>query len=179
MLSSLAPFATTAFSLAVKHHLAGLAILLLLAPGCAGWKQYLPSPSVNEKRAEREAEAVRSFEEHRDAAQLEAALDRWKQGDAVRSEAMVLVIVNRRPDFADARLRLAEMLFARGDMTAAEPHLRSVLERNAGNAQAHHALGLLLDASSRGDEAREHFVKASELEPDNEVYRLTCESLPK
>jgi Flp pilus assembly protein TadD len=156
----------------------GLVTLLFLAPGCAGWKQYLPSTSLPEKRAEREAEAVRSFEEHRDAAQLEAALDRWKQGDAVHSEAMVAVIVNRRPDFADARLRLAEMLFARGDAAAAEPHLRSVLELNPGNAQAHHALGLLLDAASRADEARQHFAKAAELEPANEVYQLTCESLP-
>jgi Flp pilus assembly protein TadD len=157
----------------------GLTILLLGAPGCAGWKQYLPSPSINQKRVEREAEAVRSFEEHRDAAQLEAALDRWKQGDAVHSEAMVVVIVNRRPEFADARLRLAEMLFARGDAAAAEPHLRSVLELNPGNAQAHHALGLLLDATSRGDEAHQHLAKAAELEPDNEVYQLTFESLVK
>src|SRR3954451_5142116 len=99
-----------------------LAIFLLSLPGCAGWKNYLQLPKPGPSREERAAEAVKSFEEHRDTAQLEAALDRWNQGDAARAEAMLTVIVNRRPDHVEARMRLGEMLWSRGDAAAAEPH---------------------------------------------------------
>jgi len=149
----------------------------LISTGCAGWREKVqPPPTLSAKREERAAEAVRNFEDRRDAAQLAAALDRWKQGDASRAEAMLAAIVNRRPDNTDARLRLAEILWSRGD-AAAEPHLRAVLQTQPNRAEAHHALGLVLGGTGRSDEARQHLAKAAELEPDNEVYRLTCESL--
>jgi Flp pilus assembly protein TadD len=44
-------------------------------------------------------------------------------------------------------------------------------------AEAYHALGLVLVGTGRGDEARQHFVRAAELEPANEVYCLTRDSL--
>src|SRR5439155_2083716 len=127
-------------------------------------------------REQRAAQAVHEFEQRRDAAQLSAALDRWKQGDAATAEAMLIAIIRRRPESYDARMRLAEILWSRSDI-AAEPHLRAVLEAEPNRAEAHHALGLLLDGTGRSDEARQHLTKAEELEPDNEIYRTTCESL--
>ena len=153
--------------------ISGCAIFLV---GCAGWKNKVQPATVTQSREVRAAEAVRDFEDRRDLAQLQAALDRWKQGDAARAEAMLATIVNRRPDYADAQLHLAEVLWSRGDPKA-ESHFRAVLQSQPGRAEAHHALGLLLDASSRPDEARQHFTKAAELEPENEIYRLTRESL--
>jgi len=150
--------------------------LLAILAGCAGWKDRLKPPSVTADREARSAEAIREFEERRDSAQLEAALDRWKQGDAQHAEASLAAIASRRPDHADARLRLAELLWSRGDI-AAEGHLRAVIEMQPNRAEAHHALGLLLDATGRGGEARQHLARAAELEPDNEVYRLTRDSL--
>ena len=88
---------------------------------------------------------------------------------------MLASIVSRRPDQVDARLRLAEMLWSRGDPSA-EGHLRAVLEAQPNGADAHHALGLVLEGTGRIDEAQHHFARAAELEPDNEVYRLTRES---
>jgi Flp pilus assembly protein TadD len=151
-------------------------LALLCATGCAGWKEKVQPPTFTEQRQQRAAEAVQAFEQHRDSAQLEAALDRWKQGDVTRAEAMIGSIVRRRPDFADAQLRLAEILWSHGDSSAEGP-LRAVLQMQPDRPEAHHALGLVLDGTGRSEEARQHLLKAAELEPDNEVYRLTCESL--
>jgi len=160
------------------HRLAILCLIgfLSLATGCAGWKQKFLKPNLSDNREERAAEAVRNFEEHRDAAQLGAALDRWKQGDISTAEASLAAIIRRRPDCNDARMRLAEILWSRNDI-AAEPHLRAVLQTEPNRAEAHHALGLLLDGTGRADEAYQYLTKAAELEPENEIYRTTCESL--
>jgi Flp pilus assembly protein TadD len=149
---------------------------LAMAPGCAGWKsRFLPGP-VTLQREERKSEAVQTFETHRDAAQVSAALDRWRNGDTQGCEAMLASVVARCPSYADAKLQLGQVLWFRGDAAAAEPHLRAVLEAQPDRAEAHHALGLLLDGTGREGEARQHFSRAVELEPDNEVYRLTCDS---
>ena len=79
-------------------------VVLLLISGCAGWKQNTQKPTVTEQREDRAADAVRNFENRRDAAQLEAALDRWRQGNAPMAESMLLAIVRRRPDNYDARM---------------------------------------------------------------------------
>jgi len=148
----------------------------VLMTGCAGWKQTLQPKTAIETREERAKEALQDFEERRDAAQLEAALDRWKQGDAGRAEAMLSAIVNRRPDYVEARVLLAEVLWSRNDASA-EQQLRTVLELQPNRADAHHALGLVLDGTERAEEARQHLSKAAELEPANDVYRETSESL--
>jgi Flp pilus assembly protein TadD len=149
---------------------------VLVLAGCAGWKEQVQPPTVTQSREDRAAEAVREFEERRDRAQLEAALDRWKQGDAARAEAMLTAIVNRRPDDGESRLHLGELLWSRGEPSA-EGHFRAVIAVQPERAEAHHALALLLDATGRADESRQHLAKAAELEPENDIYRQTCESL--
>ena len=153
--------------------------LALSAAGCAGWREKLaPEPSVSQTREQRAADAVREFEDRRDAAQFAAAVERVQQGDSARAETMLVSIVKRRPDSIPARLRLAEVLWSRNDASA-EEHLRAVLAKDTANAEAHHALGLVLDGTNRSAEAREHFQRARDLEPDNEVFRVTFDSLPK
>jgi Flp pilus assembly protein TadD len=156
----------------------GLLLLVLIAvlPGCAGWESRLIAPAVTPQREVRKSEAVRTFETHRDAAQLSAALDLWRSGDCAGCEAMLAAVVQRRPDYLDARLQLGQVLWSRGDAVAAEPHLLAVLEKQPERAEAHHALGLLQDGTGRAEEARQHFARAMELEPDNEVYLLTCDT---
>ena len=138
----------------------------------------MPEPSVSQTREERAAEAVKEFEDRRDAAQLAAAIERVEQGDAARAESMLTSIVKRRPDCIPARLLLAEVLWSHSD-PAAEEHLRAILTADDSHAEAHHALGLVLDATNHANEAREHFRRARELEPSNEVYRVTFDSLAK
>jgi Flp pilus assembly protein TadD len=155
-----------------------LVILGLIASiaGCAGWESHLVAPHVTPQREARKSDAVRTFETHRDAAQVSAALDRWRSGDAKGCEAMLESVIARVPDYAEARLQLGQVLWSRGDAVAAEPHLRAVLESQPDRAEAHHALGLLLDGTGREGEARQHHARALEIEPDNEVYRLTSDS---
>jgi Flp pilus assembly protein TadD len=93
-----------------------------------------------------------------------------------RAEAMLSAIVNRRPNYVEAQVLLAEVLWSRNDGSA-EQHLRAVLELAPNRADAHHALGLVLDGTGQAEEARQHLSKAAELEPANEVYRETSESL--
>jgi Tfp pilus assembly protein PilF len=152
-------------------------VVMLLCAGCAGWKENIVSKPVTPLRKERAEEAVRSFEERRDAAQLQAALERWQQGDASGCEARLAAIVERRPDYAEARLRLGEVLLQRGDVEAAQQHMLAALEVQPNWAEAYHALGLLLAAEGREDEAATYLVRAAELEPQNEVYRLSHESV--
>jgi Flp pilus assembly protein TadD len=147
-----------------------------LVTGCAGWESRIFPRPVTPQREARKTEAVQTFETHRDAAQVSAALDRWQSGDAAGCERMLAAVVARCPDYCDARLQLGQVLWSRGDAAAAEPHLRAVLEKQPDCAEGHHALGLLLDGTGRSDEARQHFSLAWELEPDNDIYRLTSES---
>jgi predicted Zn-dependent protease len=151
-------------------------VVAVTTVGCAGFREKINSPGVTASRVERSAQMVHDFEERRDAAQLAAALDRLNQGDAARAESMLAALVKRRPDFSDARLHLAEILWSHGDASA-EQHLRAILESHPNRPDVHHTLGLLLSATNREGEARHHLSKATELEPENEVFRATYESL--
>jgi Tfp pilus assembly protein PilF len=153
--------------------------LPLLASGCAGWKQHangLPAasmpqaarqPTIADQRGIRQDEAIRSFEQHRDQMQLQAALDRFGQGDMAGCESRLQMLVQRRPDFAEARLRLAEICWSRGDAPAAEEHYLAVLFLQPDSAEAHHGLGILLEASGRDDEAQRHLERAAQLDPSS------------
>jgi len=152
------------------------AILCLFFSGCAGLKSRVASDAVGPQRAARREEAVREFEQRRDVAQLQAALDRWQQQDFAQAEALTTALVTRRPDFAEARLRLGEMLLSRGEAAAAETHLRAALKAEPQRADVHHCLGLALAAAGRSEEARTHFAGAAQLEPDNEIYHQTHDS---
>jgi tetratricopeptide (TPR) repeat protein len=158
-------------------HLAlALLTLTLLLPGCSAFREKILSPGVTATREERSAQVLREFEDRRDAAQLAAALDRLNQGDISRAQSMLTVLVNRRPDFADARLRLAEILASRSD-PAAEAHLRAILATDPTRPDAHHALGLYYSSTNRPTDALHHLSKAADLDPENQIYRATYESL--
>jgi len=154
-----------------------LPVVCLLLGGCAGWKSNLVAPPVTPERLERKADVVQAFEARRDAAALEAALDRWRSGDAAGCEARLRAILQRRPDDLEVRLRLGEVLAARGNADGAERELRAVLEKQPERAEVRHALGLVLVAAGRVDEARPQLARAAELEPENEIYRASLESL--
>jgi Tfp pilus assembly protein PilF len=156
------------------RRLAVLSIAFVLT-GCAAWRQFAEQAADTPDRKERAAEAVREFEKHRDAAQFQAALDRCRQGDYVRAESMLTALIARRPEEVEPRLRLAEILASRGD-AAAESHFEAILTAHPDHAEAHHAFGLFLDATDRQELANQHFEKAAQLDPANEVYRTTLAS---
>jgi Tfp pilus assembly protein PilF len=130
---------------------------LAIAPGCAAWKAKLsPQKTVADQREDRRDAAMQAFEQQRDAMQLQAAIDRFEQGDYTGCESRLTALVARRPDFLAARLRLAEILWARGEIAQAEEHYHAVLSAEPANSEAHHGLGMLLEAEGRFDEAAQH-----------------------
>ena len=159
-----------------RFGLAAIGVSALICLGCAGLRERILSPGVTPTRRERASQAIHEFEERRDTAQLAAAMDRFNQGDTERAEAMLAAIVSRRPDYIEARLHLAEVLWAQEDPSA-EQHLRAILQSQPNHAEAHHALGLVLSATNRTAEALQHFSVAAEQDPENEVYQTSERSL--
>lgn len=142
-----------------------------LTLGCASWREQIDKGSPPDKQP-RAADAIREFEEHRDAAQYQAALDRCRQGDFARAESLLTALVARQPERLEARLRLAELQASRGD-AAAEPHFVAVLAAQPNHAEAHHAFGLFLDSFGRSAEAHQHLSQAVALDPQNQVFQTT------
>jgi Flp pilus assembly protein TadD len=137
----------------------------LTCAGCAAWREQMQTTDVAVQRAQRQAEAIQSFETHRDEAQLQAALDRWQQGDTSGCEARLRSLLARHPENAQVRLRLGELLWVRGDAQQAEAELRQVLTLRPDSVEAHHLLGMLLAETGRSGEADSDAARAAELDP--------------
>jgi Flp pilus assembly protein TadD len=148
------------------------------AGGCASWRGAEQQGSIAKQRQERAAEAVKTFEQQRDQAQLQAALDRWSHGDVSGCDSRLRALLARRPDDEAVRQHLAELLWSNGDAAAAEQELRQILASQPRSASAHHLLGLILTEQERLPEARVHLTSAAELEPASEVFRATRDALP-
>jgi Flp pilus assembly protein TadD len=87
---------------------------------------------------------------------------------------MLLVqLLDRNPQDRKVRRMLADICLVEQDHKAAESHLQLLLAQNDSDAQTHHDLGLLLEATGRSSQAAAHFKRAAELEPDNELYALS------
>lgn len=161
-----------------RHLLTLVALASLLPTGCAAWRAKLQPPTTTQQRQQRRVDAVQNFEEHRDEAQLQAALDRWSQGDVAGCETRLRALLARHPQNTAVRLRLAELLWTAGEAPQAETELLQVLVALPEHAEAHHLLGMLLAEQNRLSEARTHLSRAVELEPVNELYRETHDALP-
>ena len=146
--------------------------------GCASIPAVKPPvEDIAEKSKPRQDEVLSNFERRRDAAQLQAAADRLKQGDAGTAEMMLKKLLERNADYAPAKLLLARVLIDRQDYAGAEQHLRQIIEKFPKEAAAHYELAMLLDDLGRAPEAISAFAKATELEPSNELYRLSYQAL--
>ena len=76
----------------------------LYCSGCASWRGARPTAPVTETRDARHAQAVQAFEEQRNRAEFEAAIDRWNQGDIPGCEARLRAILARRPSDVEAHV---------------------------------------------------------------------------
>ena len=150
----------------------------ILFGGCAAWRGQRPATDVAVERQQRAADAVRTFEEQRDGAQFQAALDRWAAGDIAGCEGRLRALAARRPADGTVRMRLAELLWSRGAPAEAEAELQAVLAVLPASAEAHHMLGMILSEQARLAEARSHLSRAIELAPQCDDYRATLASLP-
>lgn len=145
----------------------------VLSSSCAHWK--MPKPPVEDIHPEIEARqkaVVQSFEARRTQAQLNAARAKAEQGDLAGCHTMLQGILDRDPKHPQARLLLAEVQLARGEASAAESTLQSVVRDIPDEAPAHFALGLLYESTGRPEQATTHFRRAASLQPDNELYAI-------
>lgn len=150
-----------------------IATCLLLASGCAtpGFLKK-SGEDVGPVRGDRREQAMRQFEVHRDSAQYQAAMDRWKAGDPFTCEAQLQSLVERNPKHMQAHQALADLAMERGDTETAEQKLRELLKLAPEDAQTHHSLGMLLELKNQHEEGRQHLKRATELAPENTLYQL-------
>jgi Tfp pilus assembly protein PilF len=122
------------------------------------------------RRQERKEQVVATFEAQREAAQLQAALNRFSEGNHDACFQQLSNLVQTRPAFVDARLQLAELHLFRGEHQQAQQQLRAALIIAPQRAELHDCLGRALEADAQSEEALVHFQKAAEIEPANELY---------
>jgi len=151
--------------------------LALACTGCASLS--LPSPSTPDVHAEhkvRKEDATKAFEEKRDLAQYQAAVNRWQEGDADGCRKSIEQLLTRNPEHREARQLHAELLLWQQAPAAALEQARQYLADHPDDAQAEHTLGMILEDQNQDLEAREHFQAAARLEPKNEVYALSAQT---
>jgi predicted Zn-dependent protease len=150
--------------------------LCVFLSGCAALTQSDAKTGRADRPARRDGDLT-AFEQKRDEAQYLAARDRADDGDLEAAETLLKEILERRPDYVESQLLLADLCVAQDRTAEAERRLRRVLERRPDHARARHSLGLLCDVTDRSGEAAEHFRLAAQAAPHDESYRLTLESL--
>jgi Tfp pilus assembly protein PilF len=149
--------------------------LALMGSGCAAWKPPLgnaPAGQVADTGASRHAAAVQAFEEQRDRALLDAAIDRWNQGDIAGCESRLRTVLSRRPSDIKAHVLLAELAWSQNDPAVAEAEYLAAIQLAPDRPDLEHALALILEATGRLPEAASHRTRAASLDPRNELYRL-------
>lgn len=160
--------------------LVAAAMLCLGASGCATPKLWKPSGNdAAPLRGQRRDEALARFDTHRDNAQYQAAMERWRANDRFTCEAQLRGIVARNPKHIEARQALADLMLDGGDTAAAEQELRDILKVAPEGPQTHHSLGLLLQSLDREAEALPYLQRAAELAPDNTLYQLCVQPAPR
>ena len=145
--------------------------------GCSivqSWRQTAEGSDVGTLREQRREEIVTDFERRRLAAQLKSAQQRAEQGDPEAAEEILLGLISRDEKNVAARLQLAELYWAHEQLPQAEQQLRAALSTAPERADVHHLLGLVLDAQGNTTEAEALLAKAAELDPGNELFRLTA-----
>lgn len=150
-------------------------LVVFLAVGLSGCASWRPSAKDNrpvaEVRKERQAVALQAFEQQRDEAQLKVALDRWQRGDIAGCESRLRGLVQRKPQYCDPHVHLAELAWSHENADEAIGEYRAALALAPNRADVHHALGLVLEATGHPAEAQQHFAQAAALDPHSEIYR--------
>jgi predicted Zn-dependent protease len=156
--------------------------LVMVTALCCGCVSAGPTPATKGKLPsplgpERKAEMVAQFESQRDNAQLQAALNRWKEGNPSACERALASLVDKRPEFVDARVQYAELLVSKDNPAAAEHQLREALRLAPERADIHYSLAIALNSGGNPAAAVKHFRKAAELDPQSPVYQMAIEGL--
>jgi tetratricopeptide (TPR) repeat protein len=105
---------------------------------------------------------------------IEVMMRQGRRGDAAELNAQIL---KEDPKDNDARGLAATFMLDKGDITKALAELQQVVTRAPGNFVAHYNLGRAHAARAEWDQARQHFTKALELQPEYVMARLSLAQL--
>jgi Flp pilus assembly protein TadD len=81
------------------------------------------------------------------------------------------------PENVYARLCFVQALLEQNKLADAEQEYRKVLDKDAGNAEAHRMLGVILAARGDREGARLHYRRVLELDPGNEEAKKNLDEL--
>ena len=145
--------------------------------GCAATRPVKPLvEDVSKQHHDRKTEIIGSFEKKRDAAQFEAAMVRWQEGDAEGSQELVSTLLSRSPKHRGGRLLRAEFRLVEEKPELAIADIEALVDEDPDDAEAAHLLGLLLEASGRQQEALVHFERATQISPDSGVFAASFQT---
>jgi Tfp pilus assembly protein PilF len=154
------------------------AVALLLSPGCAGWSSFGKGiPDVKPLKEKRGREAAKLIREQRDRGELQAARFAWEQGDLAGAQEMLERVLKRDPKHYEAGLLMAEVLIVQQQPDHARRQLAQLAASHPQDPRAMHAMGALLEAEEKPQEALVWFQRAARLAPDNQEYKLSCQAL--
>ena len=152
----------------------------LVAPALTGCATLWPSPQADKdvavQQKARKTEMVESFEAKRDAAQFDAAMVRWREGDVRACKELVDKLVMRNPKHRGGRLLQAEIQLDDDKPELAIPDVETLVKEDPKDAEASHLLGLLLEAAGRHPESLPHFERAAQIAPNNHVFAASFQS---
>jgi predicted Zn-dependent protease len=153
-------------------------VLAASAAGCASG--FFPKPKAEDVAAaqeKRHEEVVAAFEQKRDSAQFEAAMVRWREGDAAGCRELIEKLIVRNPKHRGGRLLRAEINLLDEKPELALADIEKLVAENPQDAEACHMLALLLEATGRQAEALVHFERAADLAPESEVFAASYQAV--
>lgn len=128
------------------------------------------SATLSETREQRLRQVAADFDQRRDEAQYQAALNRWREDDSAGCRQSLEQLIARNPQHCPARLLMAQVCLSDGNAKAALEQVRQVLALEPKNAEAHYLMGLSLDGLGETGPAIAEYEKATRLDSQNEQY---------
>ena len=118
---------------------------------------------------------VAQLEQQRCDAQCQAALVRWRMGDASGSRKILVDLLKRNPVHRDGNLLLAELYLLDQQPEKVVHRFQRLKDHHPGDAQLLHTLALALDAVGNRNEALAFYSQAVQLAPTDPDYEFSYE----
>ena len=138
--------------------------------GCAARLSRKTAATTPPERPTQTEAAIQRFEQGRDRGEFEAARACWKRGDSPGCQGRLELLLARSPEHEEARLLMAQMLWATDRSQEAAAHLQRLVAMRPDNARAQHGLGRVLESGGQVAVAVACYERAARLEPENEAY---------
>ena len=159
----------------LQHGLLALFLLptLVVVAGCAASKSQASLSQAAREKADPPAAgdlAARRTQREQCDAEFAEALRRLHRGDREGCWTGVEQLLAHNPDYAEARLLMADLMIQTDRPAEAVAQLRRAVADHPDDPRARFALAGLLQRTGQAREAVQHYEKAAQLQPDNPQY---------